>query len=1167
MPLAIRYVSSLREILDPAEEFLSRDRDLFAKPRIVVPTAGAKAWLWSELATRLGAGGGGDGIVANVEISYPGTLLSLLQPPRSREPDPWSFDRLTFAVLDVITGPDADALGIPFDVHREPLLTARRIAGLFDEYHVRRPGMILEWDRDTPTRHMNPTANDVQQNGEPIPDLLPDQDRWQFDLWRIVRQRIARKSPPARASVAHRGPHSPLLVAGLQSLSWPQLQALEELATACDVEALLVHPSPGLRAEWQKTGPQPLEEKLRGRPLRRNSRKSEAEAAEADEPVLSADFDPLPAIWLSGARELQTLITSQGVAVVDVPEAGGEPPTSLLERMQCTVASGRNPESVQHDPAVDHSITIHRCHSLSRQAEVLHESLLHAFADPKRHGLAGLQPHDVVIVSPCLDKAAPHLEAVFQRTVVGLDHEGKERKITLPLVVADRGLRETSEAIDLLSRVLALPGSRCSVDDVLGVAGHPLVRPHLGIDDDTVAAWENLLAQTQVRWGLDHGHRERRGLSIGDVSLRDIHTWKSGLEQMLLGALLPDDTPKPELGGVVPLAGLDPADVASITKLIRVLEVVGVLAGLSATPRPAAEWCDAIELALVALCGERCRQLAEPLAELRRLREAAAGAAADRRVAFEEIRTLLAEWFAEQAGRQPLRTGAITATSMVPLRGVPFRVVCVIGYDDKAFGATDPSKDDLVAKMPLVGDVDPRSEGRRALLDCLLAAEERLVITCTGRDVKTNEVVPLVTPLAELADFAVRHGVAREKITGQSGIEIDQPRHHLGRKNFLPGSVQPGVIWSHDPIAAQVARAVGERPGASVAAAGRTTSGSPGIPPPAAVAESAEAPSTEKPEIDVAFLEQFVRDPLGLYLEQAFGVSTWRADEMATPATLPLALGKKAVRELTLELLTVLATDPHGQSAWEEAMVRSGRLPHGPHGDRQLEEIVLLAQGLRDGLAAHELNYAARVAEPLGAIDLEHFRLVGNLENVEPKGKQLLFVSPKEIKAASFGRPIHAAAIKLLAARAADIDVSHATIISRRDNWKPGKKSPTKKEPDRLMEVWQARIVRLADELMAPHAARRRLCDIAVLIKEAVAAPRPAFGGVIACKREARPDQFDQHVTSDWYPSTSEFTVYGNAPEFEAVFAPGSERVQFLDGFQQFIDPSYVSAAVGYRLS
>ena len=71
MPLSIRCVRSLLEVIDPAVEFLSRPVDLFTRQRIVVPTAGAKAWLAAKLAERLGAGkradgeSVGDGIVAS----------------------------------------------------------------------------------------------------------------------------------------------------------------------------------------------------------------------------------------------------------------------------------------------------------------------------------------------------------------------------------------------------------------------------------------------------------------------------------------------------------------------------------------------------------------------------------------------------------------------------------------------------------------------------------------------------------------------------------------------------------------------------------------------------------------------------------------------------------------------------------------------------------------------------------------------------------------------------------------------------------------------------------------------------------------------------------------------------------------------------------------------
>ena len=146
---------------------------------------------------------------------------------------------------------------------------------------------------------------------------------------------------------------------------------------------------------------------------------------------------------------------------------------------------------------------------------------------------------------------------------------------------------------------------------------------------------------------------------------------------------------------------------------------------------------------------------------------------------------------------------------MVQLRGVPFRVVCVIGYDDGVVGVSEAEGDDLVARQQLVGDVDVRIDERRALLDCVLAAGDRLVIACTGQNIKTNETIPLVTPLAELVDFAVRHGVTQADPSKPSGIEVFHPRHHLSPKNFLTGKVQPDVIWGHDAAALEVSAWVG----------------------------------------------------------------------------------------------------------------------------------------------------------------------------------------------------------------------------------------------------------------------------------------------------------------------------------------------------------------------
>ena len=1130
MGLNISYVSRFEDVLEPARRFLSGDADLFTRPRIVVANAGAKAWLLNELARSLGTGGGGagDGVVANVEISYPGTILALLQPPRGEKPDPWEFDRLTFAVLDVINSRDV-ADDIPFDVRREPLLAARRIAGFFDGYHVRRPGMITEWERDAENPVLEPTANDVQHDGTTVPTALRDGDRWQFRLWRRVMKRIAQPSPPSRRSITHHESRAPLLVAGLQSLTLPQLTCLEQLSAECPVEAVLVHPSPGLRAVWAPSGQQPLAAELRDRPLQKRR-----------DPEFPAGVDALPPAWLTGARELQDLLAARGFTVAEIPSGQRSQEgtsASLLNRLQHTIATAGMPESQYHDPGRDRSVVIHRCHSLSRQAEVLLDAVLQAFAE-----IPGLQPHEVAIVSPCLEKAAPHLQAAFQRTVVGRGRDGEERPIRLPLVIADRGLRETSPAADLLTALLAIPGSRASIDDVLAVAGHPLVRESCGIDDDTVATWTDFLERTAVRWGLDSAHRGRQGLARR--SNAEIHTWKLGLERMLLGATLPDADARLELGGVVPLEQVEIADLARITKLVRILDLLRVLEARAADAKPAAGWCDAIEEVLVGLCGEECSELAEPLAHLQRLRQAAAGSAGEQvAVPFADVRGLLTTWLDETTGRQPLRTGAITATSMVPLRSVPFRVICVFGYDDGAVGTGEADGDDLVGRQPLVGDVDPRVDERRALLDCVLAAGERLVITCNGRNAKSNKRVPLVTPLAELVDFAVRHGVARSTLDALSGIEIDHPRHHLSRRNFEEQRVEQTGCWSHDEIAREVLEII------------EKNRREPGLAPGSQDEQQATPQSNDEASnqvaalelTDLSLLEQLVKDPLRLYLEQTLGMSTWRDEDEPTPATIPLTVSKKQARALTGDLLHEIfgkddAAAAEAAATWTEAKQASGLLSLGPHMQRQVDEIVALSRGLADGLQSEVLDLRGlRSANLAEANQVGRFRISGTLPGIHAGPNQLVVVTASKVGRDEFGRPLHKAALHLLVARAAGIDVSGVTIISRHSDWKLGAPGP----------AWQPRVVKIAPALMPQQAAASRLDEIIELVHEAIREPRPAFGGVLTKPTAGRESAFESDIADEYYPRSSECALFGVSPSFEEVFIAHPERIRFLDAFQR----------------
>ena len=134
-----------------------------------------------------------------------------------------------------------------------------------------------------------------------------------------------------------------------------------------------------------------------------------------------------------------------------------------------------------------------------------------------------------------------------------------------------------------------------------------------------------------------------------------------------------------------------------------------------------------------------------------------------------DVRVLLADRLRGRPTRANFRTGHLTVCTLVPMRSVPHRVVCVLGLDDGEFPRrTRRDGDDLLLAEPHVGDRDPRTEDRQMLLDALMAATERLIITYTGNDERTNLRRPPAVPVGELLDIVER------TVSSERGAPRDQ---------------------------------------------------------------------------------------------------------------------------------------------------------------------------------------------------------------------------------------------------------------------------------------------------------------------------------------------------------------------------------------------------------
>ncbi|MFB9315279.1 exodeoxyribonuclease V subunit gamma [Nocardioides plantarum] len=813
--------------------------DPFAEEVVVVPEKGVERWLAQRMSHRLGVGPrGGDGVCAGVRFLRPGSLVSLLL-DRERD-DPWSPDRLVWPLLETIdasldepwcatlarhlghglTGDDAD-------LRRDRRYSvARRLAGLFASYAVQRPSLVTDWREGRPGEVASDGAGGV----------LPHDLAWQPELWRRLVARVGIEAPDQRharavaaleAGGAGLDLPARLSLFGHTRLPVTEVALLRALATSRDVHLWLPQPSPVL---WTAlTG-------LGGVIPREEDR--------------SADLVGHPLLASLG-RDTRELRRTLDLPVADDAVAEGEATTgTLLSLLQHDLRANHAPTPDEravrrHDPA-DRSLQVHACHGPARQVDVLREVLVGLLADDET-----LQPRDILVMCPDIETFAPLISAGFglEDVVSGDDGHPAHR---LRVRLADRALTSTNSLLAVAADLVALAGGRVTASDVLDLASTPTVRLRFGFSDDDLDRITRWVGQAGIRWGIDAAQRGRFSMDRFEHN-----TWRSGLDRILLGVVMSGDDHR-HLGRGLPVDDVGSSEVDLAGRLAELVDrLARCLDGLAAAV-DVAQW--------MAVLTEGTRGLTDVPTDdawqVPQLERELARAAGDGHgtpgvpLRLADVRALLDARLGGRPTRANFRTGTLTVCTMTPMRSVPHRVVCLVGLDDGVFPRlTTPDGDDVLARRPLTGERDVRSEDRQLLLDAVLAATDKVVITYTGANEHSGASRPPATPLGEILDAADR--------TTAAPVRDDVLTHHplqpYDARNLLPGELisgEAGRPFSFDRAALAGARAaVAER-----------------VPPPPLLTGLLEPAPVG--DVSLADLKAFFAHPVRSFLRQRLDVST-----------------------------------------------------------------------------------------------------------------------------------------------------------------------------------------------------------------------------------------------------------------------------------------------------
>lgn len=867
--------------------------DPFAEELVIVPAKGVERWLSQRLSHVLGRANGDDGVCAGIAFRNPRSLIAELLGLDNRADDPWAPDAMVWPLLEVIDASCAEAWCKPLATHLGHFETgeeqelrqgrryavARRLAGLFASYARQRPQLLVDWE--------NGAAGDV------APDL-----QWQPSLWRALLDNVAADPPHVRhAKTVARLEESPtdlpqrISLFGHTRLPSTEIELLHALSAHHELHLWLPHPSDRL---WSS---------LRG-VHGQLPRRLDTSHREVDHPLLATLGRDL--------RELQRSLP--GDAHTDEYLPGPDRPDTLLGWLQADItANALHPNGRVHN-ASDRSVQVHSCHGPARQIDVLREVLLGLLTDDPT-----LEPRDILVMCPDIETYAPLIVAGFG---LGDMIKGVHPAHRLRVKLADRALTQTNPLLGVASQLLALAGGRATSSEVLNLAHAAPVRARFGFTDDALEDITRWVRQANIRWGFDQEHRQPFGVDFVQ------NTWRFGIDRVLAGVAMSDDS-QTWIATTLPLDDVSSNRVELAGQLAeyvhRLQHVVESLTGA----RPLKDWLSALAdgIELLADVGDddawQISQLQREFGDVL----STAGSRADTVLRLPDIRALLQRHLAGRPTRANFRTGTLTVCTMVPMRSVPHRVVCLVGLDDGVFprrGIVDG--DDALARDPMTGERDIRSEDRQLLLDAIGAATETLVITYTGANEYSGQERPPAVPLAELLD-TLDH-TARNPV--RDAVVVKHPLQPFDTRNVIPGALIPQRSFTFDPT---VLRAAQTRGGERAERPSFISGPLPAVPP---------------GDVALADLVGFFRDPVKGFFRALEYTLPWEVDgvEDAMPVDID-ALQEWTVGDRMLQDM-LRGMDPRQA---KDVEWRRGTLPPGQLGWRTAnaicEQSALIAEATR----------------------------------------------------------------------------------------------------------------------------------------------------------------------------------------------------------------------------
>lgn len=732
----------------------------------LVQSNGMGQWLKQSLAQNSALG-----VAAAIQMQLPSLFIWSvyravlgeqipLEQPLAKAPLTWRLYRLLptlvsedgFETLKAFLAEDRDS--------QKRYQLAEQLADLFDQYQVYRSDWLTDWAK----------GENILRDAHGESREMPEAQRWQAGLWRAVLADLGGETavPFASRAAVHAqftdriktlterpaGLPRRIMLFGLSSLPLQSLEVIAKLGKFCQIVLFVHNPC---RHYWADI----IEDKdLLKAKRRRQSYKKTEQTSLLDTADLHLDAPPLLAAWGKQGRDYIRLLDHYDEKQsyeewnwqnnkIDLFADYGESPDRriLLHHLQQSIL---DLEPLPAEPAllerVDDSMVFHVAHSRQREVEILHDQLLARFEAAEKNGKP-LSPRDIIVMVPDINAYAPHIRAVF-----GLHPPGDARHI--PYSLADRQQRGNDPLLTAVESLLDLPGSRFTVSEYLDLLEVGALRARFKIEESAIPRLHQWIEGAGIRWGLN---AEQRARIIGMPEL-EANTWRFGLRRMLLGYAVGAGEAFDRIEPYEEIGGLEAQWLGGLTLLLETLEDY---THKLAQPQSYTDWRQTLQnlidnffIADSETEHKTLNTLTEALEKWGRYC-AQAGLGPDDKLPIQVVREAWLAGVDEPSLHQRFLSGKVNFCTLMPMRAVPFRQICLLGMNDGDYPRNQQVNGfDLMSQRCQYrpGDRSRRQDDQYLFLEALLSAREQLYISWIGRSIRDDSTRPPSVLVGQLRD-------------------------------------------------------------------------------------------------------------------------------------------------------------------------------------------------------------------------------------------------------------------------------------------------------------------------------------------------------------------------------------------------------------------------------